>query len=788
VAAEVYRVEIPITAIDRTEPAMTRARAKVSAFEKSLAAMQTRMRTWGASLTSFGRTMTRNVSLPIVAAGAASLKMYADFEKSFTDIRALVGIGGKQLAGMRAQTLELARSMPQGPQALADALYFVTSSGFKGAEAMSILEASAKAAAAGLGDTMTVADAVTSAVNAYGISNLEASRATDILLATVREGKSEPTELAGAIGRVIAPAEAMGVAFDEVGASLAGLSLTGLDAAEATTALRGILTTFMAPTLKTTEALKGMGWGVKELQRGIDRDFMGTMMELREELGNDKVAMGEVFGNVRALNGFLALTGRNAEKNAGIFRDLGVAVGDTDKAFKRASDDPMFRFNKAMSNIKTTLIEVAPTILPVAEKIIRMLEGWAKAIGRMDEEKLERIVKLLGAAMIAGPAMRLVGGLLSGGGALIGAGRGLGRFLLGTGGKVAGGAGAGAATRGVGSALGKAGLLRVLGGALGMGAGAGAAVLGGGALIGGIAIGNKIVSDRRRAAEGEIREHGFSSPQGEKARGTLGIGRKDIAMYNREIAEYRKMETDQGRLTIDQERALKGLLSARRSVMEEIARRRKEDNETAQRPLQTQLGLLEAVNGKLTAQEQIRVNTLVLEGKLKKAVEVVGGAVKRANEKWLDQQKHIKGIKDGWTGVSGAVDFTTRRQERLEQAMRDLKRVGTDTLLSLINTYGDAEDAALALQRANAADNWGWETGGGVPTGGGGSGKRSGRKGGKGGRGGNPVKLPGTGPSPVLSVGEGAVVIHANKLDDETVEHAADLLAARLSQHLENTA
>lgn len=145
-AAEVYRIEIPITVRDRTEPAMSNARRKVAALERSLMLTQKRLTSWGQGLSSVGRSMTRYLTLPLLAAGAGALKLYGSFQQTFTRIGALVGTSGKQLEKFRAQVLDLSRRMPQGPQDLAEALYFITSSGFEGAKAMGVLRASAKAA------------------------------------------------------------------------------------------------------------------------------------------------------------------------------------------------------------------------------------------------------------------------------------------------------------------------------------------------------------------------------------------------------------------------------------------------------------------------------------------------------------------------------------------------------------------------------------------------------------------------------------------------------------------
>ena len=92
---------------------------------------------------------------------------------------------------MKDSVLDLAGETARAPGELADAMFFIQSAGLRGAAAMETLEASAKAAAVGLGDTSTIADLATSALNAYGAENLSATAATDVLAAAVREGEDK---------------------------------------------------------------------------------------------------------------------------------------------------------------------------------------------------------------------------------------------------------------------------------------------------------------------------------------------------------------------------------------------------------------------------------------------------------------------------------------------------------------------------------------------------------------------------------------------------------------------
>src|SRR5690606_29051330 len=152
------------------------------------------------------------------------------------------------VAHLKETVMGLAGETGRAPQELAEALYFVRSSGIEGAVALEVLERSAVAAAAGLGDTGAIADAVTSAINAYGAEVITAAEATDVLVATAREGKAEPAELASQMGRLLPVASELEISFSDVGAGLAALSNTGNDAAASATRLGDIMAKLLRPS------------------------------------------------------------------------------------------------------------------------------------------------------------------------------------------------------------------------------------------------------------------------------------------------------------------------------------------------------------------------------------------------------------------------------------------------------------------------------------------------------------------------------------------------------------
>lgn len=337
---------------------------------------------------SLGRMVKRFAlvaKIALIAAGVAAGKMAVDFEASLSKIVGLVGVSRKQVQAWREDLLTLGAEVGKGPRELADALFFLTSAGLRGQDAIDALRSSAQAATAGLGETKSVADAITSAMAAYRDANLSAADATGILVAIVREGKKEAGDFAPAIGRVIPIASEMGISFDQVGAALASMTLTGLNADEAVTALRTTLSVLQKPSGDAEEALKGMGIAAEDLRKQLKEEgLLATLQRLKEATADNEEGLSRVFPEMRAITGVLTLVGKNADVVRQKFQALATAgAGDLAKAFEEATSTMKFRFLKQFARVEAGLIRlgndvIGPIVLPIFEKLVDLFEDAAK--------------------------------------------------------------------------------------------------------------------------------------------------------------------------------------------------------------------------------------------------------------------------------------------------------------------------------------------------------------------------------------------------------------------------
>ena len=342
------------------------------------------------SMKKFGGIVGQIATVAVAAIGGISIaatKMAAEFETSFSKIQGLVGVSVDELGDLEEAARTLGPQFGKSANEAAEALFFITSAGLRGEAAINVLEASLKGAAIGLGDTKTIADLATSAVNAYGESQLDGAKAVDVLTEAVRLGKLEPAELAGAMGAVLPLASNLNVSFAEVGAAMAGMSKTGTDASTAATQLRQILATLAKPTVEAEEALAGMGMSAEGLRQQItDEGLFATLETLTGAFDGNIEATTAVFGNIRALSGVLDLMGASAEDNKELFALMTDEVGVLDEALEITQDTAANKFAVAMETMKASLLPVGDLLLDVAANMLDAMGPVIDEMGPLLEE------------------------------------------------------------------------------------------------------------------------------------------------------------------------------------------------------------------------------------------------------------------------------------------------------------------------------------------------------------------------------------------------------------------
>ena len=340
--------------------------------------------------------------LVLTGFAVGAVKSFATFEAEMAKIEGLVGISREQLDAWRGDLSAIARETGQAPVELAKALFYVTSAGLRGSYAIDVLRSSAMASAAGLGDQATVADLLTSAMNAYGVESLSAVDATNALTEAVRLGKLEPASLAGAMGRVLPVASAMGVKFNEVAGLMAAMSKTGTDATTATTQLNAIMLQLLKPSDGAKKAYERVGTSAEELRKVVaEKGLFEALIKIRTAFGENNQALVEVFPNIRALRGIFDLLGPQLDSNRALLDEMADSTGVLDEAFSAAEETLRFKWRRMMAVVQDGMIRLGEVLAPSFAKLI----GWIEAVAEWFNNLGDRTKKAISILLLAGVAL-----------------------------------------------------------------------------------------------------------------------------------------------------------------------------------------------------------------------------------------------------------------------------------------------------------------------------------------------------------------------------------------------
>lgn len=391
-----------------------------SKFQKGLMRVSKKLTKFGNQMKSVGKSMTRNVSMPLAGIGLASIKLAADFETSMTKIATLVGASAEELRGYESAIKSLSVQTGTSAQQLAEGLFFITSAGFSGQEALDALEVSAKGAALGMGEMSDVSNALTSIMTAYASQGMTAAEAGDLLHETLKQGKFEASEFMGKLGSVIPVAAAAGISMEELGAASATMSKLSGDAAGTLTAMRSLMLGLLKPSEKQKEVLESIGLTTEELSSMMDESLMETLQFLFQNLEGNNEALLNVFGSSKAVTGALSTMGLQAETYATVLDGMNKSQGNVNEGMDTLNKTAGQQFKKTLVELQNVGIELGQRLLPPITKLVKFLMQGVDAFMKLDKSTKAIITGFGVIAFAIGPLVTLGGTLMTVFGSVLG--------------------------------------------------------------------------------------------------------------------------------------------------------------------------------------------------------------------------------------------------------------------------------------------------------------------------------------------------------------------------------
>lgn len=321
-------------------------------------------------------------AIALVGAGVASVKAAADFQESMTSLVTGAGEAKSNIGLVSKGILDMAGQVGVSAEDLAAGMYMVESAGFHGAQGLSVLRAAAEGAKVGNADMATVANAVTSALNAYGLSGDHATAVTNDLVATVAAGKMHMQDLAGSLGTILPEAASLHLGLADVSGAIATMTMQGTDAFTATQGLRFLLTSLVKTTPAASAEMKKFGLASADVATELTTKGLQPTLETITDAVGKRFPVGSaeylqavatMVGGTRGLNTTLELTGTHMATYKSNIDSIGTAAkqGGKDVAgWDEVQGDFNVRLEQAQAGAGAFGIQIGTRLLPYVSALL----------------------------------------------------------------------------------------------------------------------------------------------------------------------------------------------------------------------------------------------------------------------------------------------------------------------------------------------------------------------------------------------------------------------------------
>ncbi|MDE6975013.1 MAG: phage tail tape measure protein [Lachnospiraceae bacterium] len=408
----------------------------------------------GAKATNLGTKLSLGLTTPIALIGTKAIQATADFEYAMSEVGAISGATGDDLAALENKAKEMGETTKFSASESAEALKYMAMAGWKTSDMLDGLEGIMNLAAASGEDLGTTSDIVTDALTAFGMTASDSGHFADIL-ATASSNANTNVSMMGETFKYVAPvAGALGYSAEDTAEAIGLMANAGIKSSQAGTSLRSILS-----NLQGEVKFAGAQFGEMTIQT---TNTDGSMRSLGEILGDcrtafsmmsesEKASNAEMVVGKEAMSGFLAIM--NAAPSD--IDKLNNAIGNCDGSAKNMADTMNNNLSGQITLLKSQLeglaIQFVTLIMPYLKQGVEWLSKVCEWIAGLDDGTKKMIITVGGIVAAAGPVLIFLGKVSSGigsiikvGGLLIG---GIGKLspaisgIMGIGGKLVGGIG-----------------------------------------------------------------------------------------------------------------------------------------------------------------------------------------------------------------------------------------------------------------------------------------------------------------------------------------------------------
>lgn len=394
--------------IAKTEANLKSYQKQLDNIPGTLDKVSSKMESAGGKMSSVGEGLTKGVTVPIAAVGAASAAAFNEVDEALDTIIKKTGATGEAAEDMNNVFHSVYTSMPVDAQNAGDAIGELnTQFALTGDALQDATEYMLKFAEINEADVTASTQGAKGAIEAYELSANDLNSVLDAVTSTSQKTGVSTDDLFKSVTKGAPSLKEMGLNFAESTQLIGQFEQSGLDADKAISYLSKAQVNFAKDG-------KTMQQGLSELQTVLTGSASET----------DKLtAASEIFGTKGAVFMLDAIE-RGQLDFSGLAESASNASGVVSTTFE-GTLDPIDKAKLALNNLKDTGAELFTTIqevaAPILETVVTKLQEFSQWFRSLSPETQQMIVKIGLMAAAIGPLLVVGGKLLIGASKVIGA-------------------------------------------------------------------------------------------------------------------------------------------------------------------------------------------------------------------------------------------------------------------------------------------------------------------------------------------------------------------------------
>ena len=384
--------------------------------------MSDKFETIGTNATRLGTKLSLGLTTPITYIGTKAVQATASFEAAMSQVGAISGATGEDLAALRNKAEEMGKTTKFSASESAEALTYMAMAGWKTGDMLDGLEGVLNLAAASGAELGTTSDIVTDALTAMGYSAGYAGRLADVMAAASGNANTN-VELMGETFKYAGTmAGTMGYSMEDVALAIGLMANSGIKGSMAGTSLNAIISRLATNTNGAADCINGLGVEFYNAD-GTARNFGDVMSELREATKGltteQKAEIASTIAGEEAKKGLLAILNASSSD----YDKLSTAINGSSGAAKQMADTMNDNLNGQLTLLKSQLeslaIQFVTLIMPYLKQAVAWLSKVCDWIAGLDDGTKKLIIAVAAVLAAAGPVLIFFGKVATGVGSII---------------------------------------------------------------------------------------------------------------------------------------------------------------------------------------------------------------------------------------------------------------------------------------------------------------------------------------------------------------------------------